>query len=144
MNFPYPSEQIDFQFCCWTSPTIDLHYFMNTSLTNELRLNHQDELLQFYHSELTRMLRSLQYKKHIPTLQEFHVQFKENSFFGLMSSLLIQPIQINENCEDADLVALIGTGEKSVRYRNTVFSNPKVHDNIKQFLPFFDKKGLLD
>lgn len=170
-NEPEKMMLVDFQYCCWTSPTIDLHYFLNTSLTNDLRTYHQDELLQFYHSELTRMLTSLQYKKHIPTLHEFHIQFMENGFFGewfcvgllkfrhfshrfrfvivviilgLISTLLIQPLQINENCEDADLVALLGTGEKPTRYRNTVFSNPKVHENIKQWLPIFDRKGLLD
>lgn len=61
-----------------------------------------------------------------------------------MSSLLVQPIQINENSEDADLVALFGTGEKPVRYRNTIYSNPKVHNNIKRLLPIFDRRGLLD
>lgn len=81
-NEPEKMMLVDFQFCCWTSPTIDLHYVMNTSLDEELRLHHQDELLQFYHSELSRMLTSLQYKKHIPTLHEFHVQFMENSFYG--------------------------------------------------------------
>lgn len=81
-NEPEKMMLVDFQFCCWTSPTIDLHYFLNTSLEDELRLNHQEELLQFYHSELSRMLTSLQYKKHIPTLDEFHVQFMENSFYG--------------------------------------------------------------
>lgn len=67
-----------------------------------------------------------------------------NGYLAFISSLLIQPVQINENCEDADLVALFGTGEKPARYRNTIFSNPKVHNNIKQLLPIFDKGGLLD
>ncbi|KAG4075458.1 hypothetical protein HA402_015111 [Bradysia odoriphaga] len=143
-NEPEKMMLVDFQFCCWASPAVDLHYFFNTSLTDELRLNSQDELVQFYHSELYRMLTSLRYKKHIPTLHEFHVQFIENSFYAFISALLVQPIHINENCEDADLIALFGTGEKAARYRHTVFSNPKVHRNIKQLLPIFDRKGLLN
>lgn len=81
-NEPDKMMLVDFQFCCWTSPTIDLHYFINTSLNDNLRLNYQEELLKFYHSELSRMLTSLQYKKHIPTLHEFHLQFMENCFWG--------------------------------------------------------------
>lgn len=84
-NEPDKMMLVDFQFCCWSSPTIDLHYVMNTSLTDELRSHHQEELLQFYHSELSRMLASLQYKKHVPTLHEFYVQFTENSFYGKLS-----------------------------------------------------------
>lgn len=171
-NEPEKMVLVDFQFCCWASPAVDLHYFFNTSLTDELRSNNQDELLQFYHSELHRMLTSLQYGKHIPTMHEFYVQFVENSFFGesytvldvlycickwgetnnfavasilaFISSLLVQPIHINENCEDADLEALFGSDEKSARYRRTVFSNPRVHSNVRKLLPIFDKTGLLD
>ncbi|KAJ6636145.1 hypothetical protein Bhyg_14732, partial [Pseudolycoriella hygida] len=114
-NEPEKMMLVDFQYCCWTSPTIDLHYFMNTSLRNELRLNHQEELLQIYHSELARMLASLQYKKHIPSLHELYIQFIENNFYAFVSSMLIQPLQINENCEDADLFAIFGNGEKPER-----------------------------
>lgn len=73
---------VDFQFCCWTSPTIDLHYFFNTSLREELRLHHQDELLQCYHGWLTATLAALGYAGHVPTLLEFHVDFMQNSFYG--------------------------------------------------------------
>lgn len=73
---------IDFQFPCWSSPTLDLHYFFNTSLEEDLRMNHQEALLQFYHNELARTLEALEYKQHIPTLHEFNVQFLEKAFFG--------------------------------------------------------------
>lgn len=90
---PQKMMLVDFQYCCWASPTIDLHYFLNTSLIEELRLNNQEVLLQFYHSELSRMLHSVQYKRHIiPTLHEFYVQFVENSFYGKFNF----PISISE------------------------------------------------
>lgn len=75
---------IDLQLVRWTSPTLDLHHLFNTSMEEELRLHHQEELVQFYHSELTRVLRKLGYKKHIPTLLEFQVQFLEKAFFGML------------------------------------------------------------
>lgn len=73
---------MDFQFCCWASPTIDLHYFFNTSLEENLRLYYQDELLQYYYKVLARALKNLQYPNHIPTLLEFTLQFMENSFYS--------------------------------------------------------------
>lgn len=73
---------IDFQFSCWTSPTIDLHYFFNTSLCEDLRLYHQEELVQYYHKKLITVLRRLNYQKHMPTLHEFQVQFLQNNFYG--------------------------------------------------------------
>lgn len=65
-------------------------------------------------------------------------------FSAFTSSLLVQPVMLNENCEDADIESLLGSDEKAVRFRNTIYSNPKVHNNIKQLLPIFDKRGLLD
>lgn len=73
---------IDFQFCCWTSPAIDLQYFFNTSLNEDLRLHHQDELLQHYHKMLTTTLKRLNYQKHVPTFDELRLQFVAKSFYG--------------------------------------------------------------
>lgn len=73
---------IDFQYSCWTSPAIDLHYFFNSSLQEDVRSNHIDELVEFYHRELTTRLEKLNYQKHIPTLQQFQQEFLSKSFFG--------------------------------------------------------------
>lgn len=73
---------VDFQFCCWSSPTIDLHYFFNTSLREELRLHRQDELVQFYHGVLASTLAALDYGGYVPTLQAFHAELMQNSFYG--------------------------------------------------------------
>lgn len=74
---------IDFQFCCWTSPAIDLQYFFNTSLEEDLRLHRQDELVQYYHGELSATLKRLNYRQHVPTLHEFQIQFMEKCFYGM-------------------------------------------------------------
>lgn len=73
---------IDFQFNCWTSPAIDLHYFFASSIDEDLRMHHQQELVQHYHKELTTVLKRLNYQKHIPTLLEFQLQFTAKSLWG--------------------------------------------------------------
>lgn len=73
---------IDFQFSVWTSPAIDLQYFFNTSLEEDVRFNHTDELIAFYHNQLAAHLKELHFKKQIPTLPEFQQQFLAKSFFG--------------------------------------------------------------
>lgn len=78
---------IDFQFSCWTSPTIDLHYLFNTSLCEDLRLYHQEELIQYYHKKLTTVLKRLNYQKHVPSLHEFQVQFLQKSFYGTYKNI---------------------------------------------------------
>lgn len=73
---------IDFQLNCWTSPAIDLQYFLNTSVNEKLQMRHQHELVQYYYKKLTTILRRLNYKKHIPTLLEFQIQFLTRSIWG--------------------------------------------------------------
>lgn len=73
---------IDLQMCCWTSPAIDLHYFFNTSLNEDLRLNHQNELLRFYHQQLTNILQQLNYQKTIFKFDELLAQFMTKIVYG--------------------------------------------------------------
>lgn len=73
---------IDFQDSCWSSPAIDLHYFLNTSLCESDRPQAFNELIDVYHGELTRVLKNLKYSKSIPTLREFHEQFNARNFYG--------------------------------------------------------------
>lgn len=73
---------IDFQYSCFTSPAIDLHYFFNTSLQESLRPNRFDELIAFYHGHLVTYLTRLEYGKAIPNLDQFKQQYLDKSFYG--------------------------------------------------------------
>lgn len=87
-NEPDKLMLVDFQFCCWASPTIDLHYLFNTSLTDDLRLYHQDELLQYYHKCLVRTLKNLNFSGYIPSLREFHMEFIQHTIYGKFFTLM--------------------------------------------------------
>lgn len=73
---------ISFQHPYWGSPTIDLHYFLNTSIEEAFRPQHFDELVHFYYEQLVNSLQQLKYKDRIPTWPEFQNQFHERSILG--------------------------------------------------------------
>lgn len=73
---------IDFQMTFWSSPTIDLYFFLNTSVCEAFRPHRFDELVQFYHQNLVHFLQRLNYKRHIPTWPEFHEQYQERNLLG--------------------------------------------------------------
>lgn len=75
---------LDFQYSCWTSPAIDLHYFFNNSLQESLRPHRFNELIAHYHKHLTAYLSSLGYKKEIPSLEQFKQQYLDKSFYGII------------------------------------------------------------
>lgn len=74
---------IDFQMTFWSSPTIDLHFFLNTSVCESYRPHCFDELIKFYHQHLVQFLKQLNYKKHIPTWSEFQEQYQERKLLGI-------------------------------------------------------------
>ncbi|XP_037817354.1 uncharacterized protein LOC119607484 [Lucilia sericata] len=135
---------IDFQYCCWASPAVDLHYFLTTSSQDDLLLNHQPKLIQYYHQVLSENLVKLKYKKHIPTLHELNVQLLERAYWALSCTLVNFPLLINHKTEDADFESILGNGERSQRLHNVLYTNKRVQKIVKLMLPRFDKMGLLD
>ncbi|CAD7091881.1 unnamed protein product [Hermetia illucens] len=144
-NEPVDAILIDFQNTFWGSATIDLHYFFNTSLSDELVLDGQEELVQYYYEKLAENLRSLEYKGKIPTLKGFWIEFMDTSFYGFVSACLVKPYLINEDAAaDADMAALLLENERADNFKKAVYSNERVHRYLKKLLPIFDRKGLLD
>lgn len=73
---------IYFQDSCWTSPAIDLHYFLNTSLCESCRPTAFDQLIDVYYTQLVLTLKRLNYCKSIPTQHKFREQFMARNFYG--------------------------------------------------------------
>lgn len=134
---------IDFQFCSWGSPAIDLSYFLNTSLQIGLRLR-TDELIQHYYYELSDTLKKLRFSGKIPRLTELRSQLILKSFSNFTFSITSQPIMVNPITEDADFSALMKVDERGMKFKHLLFSNPVVQDNLKLMLPVFDRMGLFE
>ncbi|CAD7091874.1 unnamed protein product [Hermetia illucens] len=136
---------LDFQFSCWASPTIDLHYFLNTSLVEDLRVNHIEEFVHFYYLNLRKTLEDLGFHGKIPTLQQFWMQYMETAFYALFTLIIPQPLMLNEKVDDASFNCLLEENtERSMNLRNAIYGNPKVQDNLRRILPVFDRRGILD
>ncbi|XP_065354504.1 uncharacterized protein LOC135948976 [Calliphora vicina] len=137
---------IDFQLSNWSSPAVDLHYFLHTSLEPKLQLDMHalDKLVQYYHTILTETIKSLKYKGYIPTLHELHVQLEEGKILAVTATLASQAIMINDLCDDADFHSLVDDDERSRNFRASAYKNKRVQNNIKTLLPYFDRHGLLD
>ncbi|XP_023305293.2 uncharacterized protein LOC111687109 [Lucilia cuprina] len=136
---------IDFQYSFWGSPTLDLHYFFNTSIKEPLRLHHQDELFQMYHQHFTDTLKKLKYKSNpIPSLKKFRIQAEQKKFFAMHSSVVIQPVMLNQDSTDADYNALMGEDDRAMSFKRRLYNNPIIQENLKNLLPMFDRRGLLE
>ncbi|XP_017481491.1 PREDICTED: uncharacterized protein LOC108370631 [Rhagoletis zephyria] len=135
---------IDFQYATWGSPALDLDYFLNTSLEERLHLNQQDELIRCYYETFSDTLRKLRYQANIPCLHKFHLQLEEKAFYAFHSTCIVLPIQRNTDTEDADFRAIMQDDERGIRFKDTCFKNPYVQRIIKQLLPLYERRGLLE
>ncbi|KMZ05810.1 uncharacterized protein LOC6729581 [Drosophila simulans] len=135
---------IDFQFSVWNSPAIDLHYFFSTSLQDNLRLEHQTELVQFYYYRLTEALRKLKYAGRIPSLFDFQLQFRSRGFYAVFCSLIFEPVMQYEGKEDASIEQVLSSSESGMRFKNSVYESENIKKKLSVTLPFLDQFGLLD
>ncbi|KAH8284211.1 hypothetical protein KR054_012240 [Drosophila jambulina] len=151
MVFQYDAEGhplnaifIDFQFSVWNSPAIDLHYFFATSIHDNLRLENQPELVQFYYYKLVASLKKLKYSGHVPSLFDFHLQFCTRAFFAVFASLIFEPLMLYNGKEEASLEQIISEGASGMRFKDDIYQHECVRKKLHLTLPYLEQWGLLD
>ncbi|XP_017080007.1 uncharacterized protein LOC108113809 [Drosophila eugracilis] len=143
-DHPINAIFIDFQFCLWNSPAIDLHYFFATSLQDHLRFDHQTELVQFYYYKLVDALKKLKYSGRIPSLFDFQLQFRSRGFYAVFCSLLFEPVMQYEGKEHASIEQILSDSESGMRFKDSVYESEAVKKKLSITLRFLDQFGLLD
>ncbi|XP_017052797.1 uncharacterized protein LOC108095965 [Drosophila ficusphila] len=135
---------IDFQFSVWNSPAIDLHYFFSTSIHENLRLEHQTELVQFYYYKLVEALRKVNYLGKVPSLFDFQQQFRAKAFYAVFSSLIFEPVMVYDGNEDPSIENFLSDDERGLRISDAVIQTEENQKKLHRILPFLDQFGLLD
>lgn len=79
---PEDTIMLDFQGNAWASPSLDFHYFITSSVRDEIKVSCYDEFVKHYYSVLVESLEKLQYELHIPTLEEFYEDLLEKAGLG--------------------------------------------------------------
>lgn len=143
-NNPIDILMIDFQTCFWASPTIDLQYFFVSSLQDDIKVDHFDELIKYYHTELVNNLKMLNYEKPVPTLKELHEDLLEKGFFGACCMMFIMFICKYDSEKEITLDMLFKGGDGSQDLLNEIYSNDCYITACKKWLPFLNDRGCLD
>ncbi|GLV39607.1 uncharacterized protein CBL_08326 [Carabus blaptoides fortunei] len=90
---PVDCKFVDFQFSVYTSPAIDLQYFIYTSVKQEIERTQLNRLLDCYYEELVKQLKKLNYpKEKIPTLEWIRKDFSDRSLYGFAAAFTVLPI----------------------------------------------------
>ncbi|KAG5678866.1 hypothetical protein PVAND_008497 [Polypedilum vanderplanki] len=135
----------DYQISIWGSPVFDLIGFIFTSIQEEFRTNKFDELIEFYHQELSEALQIIAYEQHIPTLAEIHEELMEKNHLAVLVPSFLFFVKYSRN-EPIDIEAMMSdTNDVELdQIYKQIYECPVLVKSIKQLLPFLYERGFLD
>ncbi|XP_013107734.2 uncharacterized protein LOC106087289 [Stomoxys calcitrans] len=135
---------VDYQMGQYGSPAQDLYYFLLTSAKLELKLDHFDYFIRFYHEHLEANLKLLNYPKAIPTLKELHMELLQKGGFavyavtGALGAILLEP------SDNANLDNMLKEGEDGNAFKKNMYSSQRYRTNAEAILPWMYRRGLFD
>uniref|UniRef100_A0A1Y1KQT4 CHK kinase-like domain-containing protein n=1 Tax=Photinus pyralis TaxID=7054 RepID=A0A1Y1KQT4_PHOPY len=128
---------VDFQNACFTTPCLDLHHFLASSLNLDTRTE-WDVIVDHYFKNLMQRLK-LFGTKTLPTREQFDADFRLFSYCGLGSSLLILPL-VKSSRTDGTVQSFF----EDYSFRHHCFNNEDYLKEIEYYLPFYDSLGIFD
>lgn len=143
-NNPIDVLLIDFQMSFWGSPAIDLQYFFISSLQDDIKVDHFDDLIEHYHTELVNNLKMLNYEKPVPSLGELHIDIFEKGYFGATCLMFIMFICKLNSEKEISIDQMFKGGEGSEELMEIIYSNEIYSKACKKWLPFLNRRGFLD
>uniref|UniRef100_A0A1Y9H2X0 CHK domain-containing protein n=1 Tax=Anopheles dirus TaxID=7168 RepID=A0A1Y9H2X0_9DIPT len=131
----------DFQLSCWTTPAVDLLYFLYLVCDRETRETQRHQLIQLYHQEFTRTLGIAGYMGKAPTLHDISCDLLRAGFLEVTIAICFTPFLYADHSQ---AMAVYGNEEDARNYRRGLYNHPEYQAIIMQLLPFFLHKGFLD
>ncbi|KYN10046.1 hypothetical protein ALC57_17826 [Trachymyrmex cornetzi] len=128
---------IDFQLCVYTTPVLDLIYFLNTSPSLDIMENKKNILLNEYFDTLSVTMKQLNCKTQPLTMEELKVTIKRKASYEMIVFFVILPFLLCSKAEAKDLDELSSDGNPGVKSEN-------FRKLMIKRLPLYDEWGLLD
>lgn len=134
---------VDYQLSYYSSPGLDLNYFLNTSPTCEARENCREEIILTYYKSLTKALKEFGYMK-IPTIGDIVKEIERKEFFGLFACLAILPLILMEKQAESGGLEALADEESSRKMRDIMFNGRTYQKAMKFILKRFNRIGVLN
>ena len=135
---------IDFQMARYSSPVLDLQYFIHTSASEQVRSEYTEHLLQMYHTELQDTLRKLGCYHHIYTFEQMKKEYEDRSLFGLITACTVLGAVLADPAEAFDMENIKEDGSQvDPKSLEKPYSGKRYREAFQKLLPHFERKGLL-
>lgn len=135
---------VDYQMSYYSSPGLDLNYFINTSPRTEIREHEVDDILRIYYDHFSVTLKALG-STHIPNMSDVRNEIKRCEYYGLMAALVILPfVVLHEEASENSNFENLCDEQESEKHRVAMYTNHCYQNAIKPILRRFDEHQLLD
>lgn len=138
--------KVDYQNSFVGSPSIDLLYFLTTSVATEVLATRREELIYIYHDTLEVILTSMGYTGRRITLQELHVDLLKKGALEVIWTFTAAPFL--RSASQKIVPALIPTLHTDEQSKDLKTSGLALYKDNKEFLANqltrFEQYGLLD
>ncbi|XP_069690944.1 uncharacterized protein [Periplaneta americana] len=124
---------VDFQLTYWTSPAVDLHYFMYTSASAEA-LEHSELLIQEYYNTLCEILTLLKHPHLKPSMSMINEELEKRGLFAVLCSIVVRSVVMVDRSNMPDI-------ENMVDEKETISLTEKYKGSLKKLLLLFDARG---
>ncbi|XP_069690919.1 uncharacterized protein [Periplaneta americana] len=124
---------VDFQLTHWTSPAVDLQYFLNSSASPEI-LEKSDLLIQEYYSTLCDTLTLLGHENLQPKLSELKEEFEKKAKLGVITAIVIRSVAFPDRSKICDIL-------KVLAYEEVLHFSDDYKQLIRTLLPIYEKWG---
>lgn len=133
---------LDFQMPVFYTPVQDLIGLINTMGNMEVR-QRRDEVLKIYHGVLVGSLKQYGYTGKTPSVVDIQIELLRNIDYYAFSSLLALPMF---SIKGVDLAELFNTApdSPSVIGMKQAFKDPKIVEDMKPLLTYFNNMGIFD
>jgi hypothetical protein len=138
---------VDFQLARFSSPVLDLQYFLCTSTNDEVRFRQRDHLLSEYHAELRDTLEVLDLDPDQYTLEQLKEEFEEKEVFGLLVvcctlwAMLASPSDVPDFSQMTE--EDFNPNDTTWQPLDKALSGSRYREVLQTFLRHYENKGIL-
>ncbi|KAK0180402.1 hypothetical protein PV327_006046 [Microctonus hyperodae] len=133
---------VDFQLCVYGSPAVDINYFLNTSPSETVLINHKDKIIDIYLSVLTATMKKLGCKTHPPTLADLKKAMRQTELYGFLSACTVLPLVLVDKNDAQNLEEIMGQDDSE--FNNKAYECKTYKTTMVRRLPQWRAMGLLD
>ncbi|XP_046416554.1 uncharacterized protein LOC124177790 [Neodiprion fabricii] len=137
-----PIEQVfvDYQMVGYSSPAIDLLYFLGINPALKIRGPGETELLETYLETLTLNMKRLRCRTESPTMEQLKEAMYRRRVYAVVSGLFLLPRMMLDKAEIESMDQLLKHGT----FRTNAYAKPNTIRMMKRILPLMNERGYLD